>query len=484
MLTEGALLTVLGTMAGLPFVTAATPRLFKLLWPGDFALPVSLAPDWRVLAASTATLATVSLAAGLAPAWLASRHGAPGTNANIRTVVRSSSRWERGLLVAEIALSLVLLAGAGLFIRTLVNLRQAPMGFDLRGVLSVNLSPRPGTLSDPNDRLHARELAESLNAVPGIAAAGFTNHGLLLGVDNQDRERVAPASHPASAGDPTAMVEMVSPGFFTTLAVPLERGRDFTWDDTARSPRVAVVTATEAVRLFPGEDPIGRHIRVGASADSQDLTVVGVVTDASLEDLHVPHPATVFLSLGQRPGHLEWSFLYVRASGDPDAASAAIRARVASLGHQTVETVLPEAAHVDIALTRERLAAMLGALFAALAMGLVAIGSYGLFSHWVTRRTRELGVRMALGASPGDLRRWIFRQSAGLTVAGILVGVPAAWVAARLANASDYLFGLSAHDPVVFLGATGLVVLAAVSAVAGPAARAFRLDPVTALKSE
>ena len=251
------------------------------------------------------------------------------------------------------------------------------------------------------------------------------------------------------------MVEMVSPGFFTTMSIPFERGRDFTWDDTARTPRLAVVTATEASRLFPGEDAVGRHIRVGASTDNQDVTIVGVVADSALEDLHVPHPATVFLSLGQRPGDLTWSFMQVRTSGDPDAVIAAIRARVASLGYQTVESVYREAVHVNIALTREWLAAMLGALFAALAMALVAIGSYGLFSHWVTRRTRELGVRMALGASPGDLRRWIFRQSAGLTVAGILVGLPAAFVAARLANASNFLFGLSAHDPLVFVCATG-----------------------------
>ncbi len=484
LLAEAALLTLLGTLAGLPFVTAATPHMLTLFWPTDAALPMSLAPDWRVLALSVATLAAVSLAAGLAPALLASRHGAAGANSNIRTVVRSTSRWERGLLVAEIALSLVLLAGAGLFIRTLVNLRQTPMGFDLRGVLEVSLSPRPGLRRDPNDRLHARELVESLTAVPGIASAAFINHGLMMGVDNQDRERVAPASVPASAGDPSAMVEMVSPGFFTTMSIPFERGHDFTWDDTARTPGLAVVTATEASRLFPGEDAVSRHIRVGASADGQDVTIVGVVADSALEDLHVPHPATVFLSLGRRPGDLTASFMQVRTSGDPDAVIAAIRARVASLGYQTVESVYREAVHVNIALTREWLAAMLGALFAALAMALVAIGSYGLFSHWVTRRTRELGVRMALGASPGDLRRWIFRQSAGLTVAGILVGLPAAFVAARLLNASDFLFGLTAHDPLVFVGATGLVVLAAVLAVAGPAARAFRLDPVTALKSE
>ena len=306
----------------------------------------------------------------------------------------------------------------------------------------------------------------------------------MLGVQNQDLERVAPTTVAASAGDPTAMMQMVSPGFFKTMSVPFERGRDFTWDDNARTPRVAIVTVTEAARLFPGEDAIGRRIRVGAATDNQDVTIVGVVADAALQDVHVPHPSAVFLSLGQRSWHQTWPFLHVRATGDPDAVMAAIRSRVASQGYQSVETIYREAVHVDIALTREWLAATLGALFAVLAMGLVAIGSYGLFSHWVARRTRELGVRMALGASPEDLRRWIFRQSAGLTVAGILVGLPAAFVAARLVNASAFLFGLSAHDPLVFVGATGLVALATVSAVAGPAARVFRLDPVAALRSD
>lgn len=484
LLTEGTLLTLLGTLAGLPFVAAATPRLLTVFWPTTAPLPFSLAPDWRVLAASIATLATVTLAVALAPAWLASRHGLTGTKSNTRTVVGSTARWERRLMVAEIALSLVLFAGAGLFIRTLVNLRQMPMGFDLRGVVEVYLSPRPGVPLDPNARDHAQELAESLSAIPGVTAAGYSTQGLMLGVQNQDLERVAPTTVPAGAGDPTAMVQMVSPGFFQTMSVPLERGRDFTWDDTARTPQVAIVTATEAARLLPGDDIVGRRIRVGAATDIQDVTIVGVIADAALQDVHVPHPAAVFLSLGQRPWHQEWPFLHVRAAGDPGAVMAAIRSRVASQGYQSVEAIYREAVHVDIALTREWLAAMLGALFAALAMALVAIGSYGLFSHWVTRRTRELGVRMALGASPEDLRRWIFRQSAGLTAAGILVGLPAAFVAARLVNASAFLFGLSAQDPLVFIGATGLVVIAAVSAVAGPAARVFRLDPVAALRSE
>jgi predicted permease len=484
LLAEGALLTLLGTLAGLPFAGAVTPRLLTIFQPTNAPLPFSFAPDWRVLAASIATLAAVTLAVGLAPAWLASRHGVTGTKSNARTVVGSTARWERRLMVAEIALSLVLLAGAGLFIRTLVNLHQMPRGFDLRGVVEVFLSPRPGLPPDPNDRAHAQELAESLTAIPGVTAAGFTVQGVMLGARNHDLERVAPTTVAASAGDPTAMVQMVSPGFFKAMSVPFERGRDFTWDDTERTPRVAIVTATEAARLFPGDDVVGRRIRVGAAADNQDLTIVGVVADAALQDVHVPHPATVFLSLGQRPGRLAGGFLHVRTAGDPDAVMAAIRSRVASLGHQSVEAMYREAVHINIALTREWIAATLGGLFAVMAMALVAIGSYGLFSHWVARRTRELGVRMALGASPEDLRRWIFRQSAGLTVAGILAGLPAAFVAARVVNASAFLFGLSARDPLVFAGATGLVVLAAVSAAAGPAARAFRLDPVAALRSE
>ena len=192
----------------------------------------------------------------------------------------------------------------------------------------------------------------------------------------------------------------------------------------------------------------------------------------------------MFLSLAQESHKLQWTFAQIRMSGDVSAAIVAIRAHVNALGVQAVESVVQEAEHVNIALARERLAASLGMIFAWLTLGLVAIGSYGLFSHWVTRRTRELGVRMALGASPVSLGRWVFRQCAGLALAGIALGVPAAFVVARLTDASAFLFGVTTHDPVVLAGASVLVLVAAVSAVIGPAASVFRLDPLKALAAE
>jgi predicted permease len=484
LLTEAALLVVLGTLAGLPLVGVARTWLLALLWPSDTPLPISVAPDWRVFAASIATLAGVALAAGLFPAWLASGRGARAAGTNTRTLVRSSSRGERALLVAEIALSLILLAGAGVFVRTLVNLRMTPLGFDVRGLLFVNLIPRPGMPPDPADRQHARELAESLMATPGIQGAAFVNIGLMLGMENQERQAAMPLGAPADASGPTTVIEHVSPGFFHTVAIPVERGRDLSWSDGEQSPRVAVVTTTEAARLFPHEDALDRHIRVGTDASTQDVTIVGVVADSRIEDVHVPHPAAIFLSLAQEPNRFQWVFLSVRASGDLGAAGDAIRARVAAIGVHTVESLHTEADHVDIAIARERLAATLGTIFAALALGLVAIGSYGLFSHWVTRRTRELGVRMALGASPMTLRRWVFRKCAGLAAAGIVLGVPASFIVARLTDASAFLFGVTTYDPLVLVGASVLVLIAAVVAVAGPASRVFRLDPLKALASE
>ena len=478
------MLVVLGTLAGLPLVGVARTWLLALLWPSDTPLPISVAPDWRVFAASIATLAGVALAAGLFPAWLASGRGARAAGTNTRTLVRSSSRGERALLVAEIALSLILLAGAGVFVRTLVNLHATPLGFDARGLLFVDLVPRLGMPPDPADREHARELAESLMATPGIQGASFVNIGLMLGMENQERAVAMPVGAPADVSGPTAVIEHVSPGFFHTVAIPVERGRDFTWRDEPQSPRVAVITTTEAARLFPHEAAVGRHIRVGTDAATQDVTIVGIVADSRIEDVHVPHPAAIFLSLAQQPNRFQWVFLHVRASSNLGAAADAIRARVDAIGVHSVESIHEEADHMDIAIAGERLAATLGTIFAALALGLVAIGSYGLFSHWVTRRTRELGVRMALGASPISLRRWIFRQCAGLAASGIVVGVPASLAVARLTGASTFLFGVTTHDPFVLVGASLLVLVAAVSAVVGPAMRVFRLDPLKALAAE
>ncbi len=484
LLTEAALVVVLGTIAGVPLVGVAMTRLLALLWPSDEPMPISVAPDWRVFAVSIATLAVVALAAGLVPAWLASRRGARTVGANTRTLARSASRGERVVLIAEIALSLVMLASAGLFARTLVNLRAMPLGFEVRGLLMVVLTPRPGLPADPNDREHARELAEALIATPGIEGVGYINHGLMMGVENQMRAAVAAVGAPPDSERPAAVLEKVSPGFFHAVGIPVERGRDFAWSDDLQSPRVAVITAAEAARLFPHADAVGRHVRIGTDAATQDVTIAGVVADSRIEDLHVPHLDTVFLSSAQEPHQFQWAFLQVRSAGDAAAAIAAIRARVAALGVQTVESVHPEATHVDIALTRERLASTLAMIFAALALGLVAIGSYGLFSHWVSRRTRELGVRMALGASPVSLRRWVFRQCVGLAVAGIALGVPASLVVARLTDTSTFLFGVTTHDPLALAGASVLVLVAAVSAVIGPAARVFRLDPLKALAAE
>jgi hypothetical protein len=365
-----------------------------------------------------------------------------------------------------------------------VNLRAMPLGFEVRGLLMVVLTPRPGLPADPNDREHARELAEALIATPGIEGVGYINHGLMMGVENQMRAAVAAVGAPPDSERPAAVLEKVSPGFFHAVGIPVERGRDFAWSDDLQSPRVAVITAAEAARLFPHADAVGRHVRIGTDAATQDVTIAGVVADSRIEDLHVPHLDTVFLSSAQEPHQFQWAFLQVRSAGDAAAAIAAIRARVAALGVQTVESVHPEATHVDIALTRERLASTLGMIFAALALGLVAIGSYGLFSHWVSRRTRELGVRMALGASPVSLRRWVFRQCVGLAVAGIALGVPASLVVARLTDTSTFLFGVTTHDPLALAGASVLVLVAAVSAVIGPAARVFRLDPLKALAAE
>jgi putative ABC transport system permease protein len=484
LLTEAALLVFLGALVGLPVISVVMPRLLWFLWPSRVPMPISVAPDWRVFAASVGTMALVALVVGMVPAWLASRRGAGAAGGNLRTVVRTTSRWERSLLVAEIALSVVMLVGAGLFVRTLVNLRTVPLGFDVRGLINVTLIPKPGVGVDPDDREHARQLAEALTALPGVTGAGYIDHGLMLGMDNLGQTTVVPVHAPLDATGPGAVVEKITPGFLSTVAVPLERGRDFTWDDDVQSPRVALVTATEAARLFPRGDAIGQHIRIGTDATMQDVTIVGVAADSRIEDLHVPHPAAVFLSLAQEPHRLQWAFAEIRVSGDVAAASAAIRARVAAMGVQIVNGILPETDHVDIALARERLAATLGVIFAGLALGLVALGSYGLFSHWVTRRTRELGLRMALGASPVALRRWVLRQCATLAIAGIGLGVPAALAAAWLADASAFLFGLTAHDPLVLAIASALVLVAAILAVAGPASRVLRLDPLRALAIE
>jgi putative ABC transport system permease protein len=477
LVVESGGLAFAGTLVGLLLARWAAPILLGFLWPYVQHMTVSLAIDWRVATASLGVATVMALLLSLAPAWLASRQARLGASGHARTVTTSHTRWSEGLLAAQLAVSLVLVIGAGLFVRTLVNLGDTDLGFDPRGLLAIRVEPKPDGYRGMNDLEHYPVLLADLSSIPGVRSAALLPAFPFVGAPSQ--VSVTPSATPPQPLAPLITIETVSPDFFGTLGVPLVRGRDFTWHDATESPRVAVLSASLATRLFPQGDAIGQPVRVGSAPAHQSITVVGIVGDVRFNDVHVPATPTIYLSKAQEL-HLEWSPVVLRTTTSAITVEAAIRRRIEALGREDVGEIDSFNTMRDVALTRERLAASLGGAFGGLAVVLAAIGASGLVSQSVARRTRELGLRLALGASPAVLGQMVLRQAVRLAVIGTALGLPSAWATARLVDSE--LYGVTTHDPMVFGTAIVTLVSIVVLAAWAPGRRAVRLSPLDALR--
>jgi putative ABC transport system permease protein len=474
---ESACLAIAGTLAGLLLARWAAPILLGLLHPSVQHMTVNLAIDWRVAAASLGLATAIAIVLSLAPAWIASRVASLSASAHARTVTTSYTRWSEGLLAAQLAVSLMLVIGAGLFVRTLVNLSDTNLGFDSHGLLAVWLQPKADGYRGMNDLEYYPALLADLSSIPGVRSAALLPALPFGGGTGQST--VTPSATPPQPLAPLTDAETVSPGFFGAVGVPLIRGRDFTWHDTPESPRVALLSESLATRLFPQGDAIGHQVRVGAAPTHQAVAVVGIVGDIRFNDAHAPATPTIYLSKAQEL-HLEWPIIALRTTTGATTIEAEIRRRIEAFGRENVYSLrdFETMRHDD--LMRERLAAYLGGAFGGLAVLLAAIGAFGLVSQSVARRTRELGLRLALGASPAGLGQMVLRQAVRLAVIGTALGLPAAWAAARLVDSE--LYGVTTHDPMVFGTAIVALVSIVVLAAWAPARRAVRLSPLDALR--
>jgi predicted permease len=471
---ETTLLSVAGAVVGAAGATRLAPALAYMLLPVDGWSGI-MAMNWRIVATSVAVALAISVLLGAAPAWLAARQAAALGPRHERGVVGTGTRWGRALLVAQFAVSLVLLVGAGLFVGTFEHLDRVDLGFNPAGMLVATAEPVAGGYRGIDDVSYYHRLADDLTTIPGVQHVSMLSYSLF-------RAPPAWASTGAAAAQQGTRIDVVSdavgPDFFRTMGVPVLRGRDFSWSDTPEMPPVAVLPLSVARRLFPAGDAVGRDIWLGKTADSR-FHVVGVVADAAVFDARNPHPSVVFVSREQR-GELEWPFFLVRTSGAP--AESAIRSHIAGLGHEQVISMTRADAARDTALARERLAALLAGFFGALAMLLAVIAAFGQLAQAVARRTRELGLRMALGASPRDLVRLVVWQSLKIVFIGIATGVPAAFIATQFIAADVY--GMPPRDPMVFAAATLTFVVLALGAAYIPARRAASVDPNVALRHE
>jgi predicted permease len=379
-----------------------------------------------------------------------------------------------------VALSVMLLVGAGLFVRSLINLRNVDAGFDKSNVLVVGVDTASLGYKDDDPRLTSlyRQVEQQVEALPGVRSASFSMFTFQMGAWTT-------SAHPdGRTGPPENLREIhnnvVGPAFFATMGLPVTVGRAFNLSDTAKSPKVAVVNETMAHLFFPGESPVGR--RFGFSPEhSSDFEVVGVTKDAKYESLREKPTPMAFYPDAQ---HLQFlSGFTVRYAGDPRGIVAAIRQAVAGVNaNLPVTQVRTLADQVDDSLVGDRLIARLSTFFGLLALLLASIGIYGVLSYAVARRTSEVGLRMALGAPRSNVMWLVMRDVMVLVAIGLAVGVPAALAIERLIT--NLLYGLPAVDPISL--AAAMLTLTAVAGLAAylPARRASLVDPTTALRYE
>jgi putative ABC transport system permease protein len=391
-------------------------------------------------------------------------------------------RLRESFVVAEIVFALALLVGAGLLIRSFVRVLGTKPGFESSNLLTIMIpassAKKYGDLAQAP--AFYSEAIERIEALPGVEAAGVVSNLPFGG--NMDmygfHVEEKPAANPAEA--PSAERYSVSPDYLRAMGIPLLRGRGFTEQDNANAPLVTLINRTAAQRIWPNEDPIGKRIRLGA-IDNPLRTIVGVVGDVNHYDLETAPDLQAYIP------HAQWTdsymLLVVRATAEPGALTGPVRQVIHSLDPDVpLHKITTMRQLVSASAAQRRFTLLLIAVFAAVALLMAAIGLYGVMAYSVTQRTREIGIRVALGAQGADVLRLVVRQGLRLVTLGVALGLMAALALTRLMK--KLLFEVSATDPVTFAGVAALLALVALLACWIPARRATRVDPMVALRTE
>ena len=476
LLTESLVLALLSAVVGFAFSCGVIRLMMRF---GD--LPTDdlllLTPDSRALFATTLLAIATTVVFGLAPALTVTNTALlPALNEEGGTTSGRGARLRRAFVVAQVAGSLVLLIAAGLFVQSLSKAVQVDLGFDPRGVVTASFATDlQGYPAERRDAFISQFL-ERARAVPGVTSAGMTS-GLPL----SGRTRAAAVATDATPAPASASMASVSPDYFQTMRVPFRRGRDFSRADSPDGPPVAIVDETLTRRLWPNGDPVGQRLRSTTDRQEPWREVVGVVRDVKSASLTAASGGEYYVPLQQRPGTP--LSLVVRTSGDPAAALSSVAEIARTLDRdlplfqaQTFEEAVRQAA------IRHRSAAALFSVFGILALLLASIGVYGVAAHAVSLRTREIGIRMSLGARTKDVL-WLFvREGLSLSLIGIAIGL--AISAAFSSVLTAFLFGLTATDTITFIGGATTLAFVAVMATYLPARRAARVDAAIALRHQ
>ena len=442
---------------------------------------LDIRPDWRILTCAACAAIFTGLLTGLAPAWQLSRqHPGSMLQQSARTLGRGTGRLGKALIISQVAISLILLQAAGLFLRTLQSLKSFNPGFDKASVTELDLTPVPPGYQGLDKDSYRKQLTEAVAGLPSVRSAAFANTPILGdGFAWKDTVSRVSASNPADAGAAAQII--VSPGFFRTLGIPLAAGRDFNWSDDKKHPRAAIIDSLLAKHLFEARDPIGQYIRFGVQPDFQNLEIVGVSQHARLLDIRDADGAFVFLPSPQFGYSDQGGTLLVRGTVGP-GFDKTVEREVESFGHEYSTRTSTVAQRSESSMVNEEMTASLSSLFAAVALLVAGFGLFGLLTYSITLRTRELGIRMAMGSQRVGILSLVLQEALHLTLIGIGIGLPLAIAASRIF--ANMLFALSFADPMTLFSASLMLILTGGLAGLLPAIRAMRLEPMAALRHE
>jgi len=487
LLTESLLLAFCGGALGLLLAYAADRLLTLAMTRYHLSLPNAkvIDIDWRVLAFSLGIALVTGVIFGLAPSWAASKTGLSQTlreSGLSATTESGRRRLGNALVVCEMGLALVLLTGAGLLVRTFVELVNVDLGIDPTNVVTMWLTLpdyRYGTAS--RQAVFYRDLLQSIENLPGVTAAGAQGGGSTVFFQRQGQAPAAPGQ------EPTASYKIVTPQFLAAMGTRLVAGRGFTERDNQAGTPVALISETVARRYWPQSNPVGSQLTLLArvysgknSGPAQPLEIVGVVKDVRSDNLWRPEPA-IYVPFAQNP--MPSVFLVVRSAVPPMSVMPAVRDALRSLDkEQPVNDIETMSDVVSQTYGAIRFPMTLLWMFSALALALAAVGIFGVMSYTVSRRTKEMAIRMALGASRREMLRLLLREGLSVTVLGVALGLAGALLLSRVM--AGYVYGITATDPLTFAAASALLTGVALLAIYIPARRAARVDPMVALRYE
>jgi predicted permease len=482
--TESLLLAVIGGLLGLLLSRWMSDLLVALVSSGSRRIPLAITVNNRVLLFTAAVAVITGVLFGLVPSFRATRisltsalkEGGAGSRLGPRR-----SLLTRVLVSAQVALSLVLLIGAGLFLRTLQKLENVPLGFERDRLLLFSISPGLNGYKGATLEAYYRQVQERVAAIPGVSAVSFSGHGPIGDGSSSSSIKIPGVTTGKEVFD--LYRHVVGPGYFTTLGIPALSGRVLDEHDNAAGPKVAVVNQTLAKKAFGDGNPLGRILRFGGDDKPRDFQIVGVVGDAKYNQLREEPPPTAYFSHLQALNSASFMTFQVRTQIDPESVIGSIRTEVASVDANIPITRLDTLVQkIDKSLFLERMFSRLMGSFGLLALLLVCVGLYGTMSYFVARRTSEIGVRMALGAQPARVFRMVLGEGLVITGAGVVVGLIGASLSTRLI--ASVLYEVAALDPLTFISVAVLLVAIGLLACYIPARRAMRVDPMVALRYE